>query len=445
MRTFLLLCTLAAFAGAQNVLLIAADDLGVERLACYGVSPSNANTPTLNGLAELGTLVETAWSAPVCSPTRAMMLTGRYPFRTNVGTIYDPNGVAFLKGSEVTIPEAAPAGVASGLFGKWHLADNNSFYHSLPNTQGFDFWRGTMTSWPTNQSPGDPDYFAYPEITGVDGVDASVEDVTGYATTRTVDHVQEWIGTQSGQWFAAVMLHAPHAPYHAPPAYLHDVDLAGLDPTNPEHLPMFHRAMVEAMDTELERLLQGIDFETTLVIFVGDNGTQVAAYDGPSPPTHAKGSLFEPGVHVPLIVAGPDVPAGVRMSGVVSLVDVFGMALEGLGVPASALPSNVDAIGLLRYMRLGRQSPRSVVFTEQFRDVQHGGLFFAEEAARNSRFKLTRRTFDTQNPELVGDELLVNLNDDPLEAANLLDGVLTMREQTAHAVLSAVLDELGKK
>ncbi len=435
-RVLITVLALCASVSAQSVLLISADDMGIERMSLYGLSASNANTPNLDELARRGTVIETAWSAPVCSPTRAMLLTGDYPFHNGVGTIFSAEpGPDFIKGAEVFIPEAVPSADAA-LFGKWHLNDNDPALYNRPIDQGFDIWQGTPTGFPTITEPGDQNYSQYIEALAVAGMPPVAPVVSGYATTRTTDQAIQWIDARDGPWFMAVMYNAPHAPYHKPPQGLHTLQLGAGDPN--DDAPLHHRAMVEAMDTEIGRLLESIDLSTTLVIFIGDNGTQEAAYDGPAQVGHQKGTLFEAGIRVPMIVAGAGVRRGRIMGGFVSAVDVFPTVIEAFG----ETPPTSDGISILTQLRCGRPSPRLELFSEQFRP-NSGQVFFAEEAARIGDFKLVRRNVHFSNPELIGSKFF-NLKADPNEEVDLLLGVLTPREAAALGALEEMLDGLGK-
>lgn len=432
MRTLLMLLVLSGVLSAQSVLLIVADDLGVERLSCYGVNAANANTPSLDALAAAGTVIETAWSAPVCSPTRAMLLTGRYPFRTGVGHIFAPSGSRFLKSSELTLAEAAPE-VASAIFGKWHLADANPLFYGLPASQGFDHHVGTLTSFPNAPGPGGDTYFDWTKITN-----GQPSQVSAYATTELVDDAVAWIESRDGPWFAAAMFHAPHPPFHKPPQALHTLQL----PPGPaaDAPGIHHRAMTEAMDTEIGRLLEAVDLATTLVLFVGDNGTPGASAEGELMANHAKGTLYEGGIHVPMIAAGFGVRGGLRMGGLVSVVDVFPTVLGALGV----VPPASDGVDLLRPLRIGLPSQRGIAFTELYKPNAPGGASFAVEAARSARFKLIRRNLVSGDPSLEGEEFY-NLVNDPLEERDLLLTPMSPAEVEAFVALGLVLDDLGKK
>ncbi|MEE3181211.1 MAG: sulfatase-like hydrolase/transferase, partial [Planctomycetota bacterium] len=126
--------------GGRNILLIISDDLGADSAACYGDAGAFASTPNIESLCQRGVVFRNTWANPLCSPTRASMLTGRYGFRTGVGHLANNNGGG-LPNSEFTIPEALDAnadlGYSHACFGKWHLSDRTNGGMNHPNRAGF--------------------------------------------------------------------------------------------------------------------------------------------------------------------------------------------------------------------------------------------------------------------------------------------------------------------
>lgn len=442
-RVLIAVLLLCACASAQSVILIIADDLGVESIGAYGHGPANAVTKNIDLMAHFGTTVDNAWSAPVCSPTRAMMMTGRYPFETDIGGIFKPAGMQFMKNSEVTIPEVA-TGHRSAAFGKWHLADVHPIFSTLPISQGFERFEGTLTSFPTISTPGGGAYFDYFEIVATPS-GATSQHVTQYATSETTDDAIAWLsGLAPGEpYFLWLAYHAPHPPYHRPPTNLHDVRLP---PVAPGDKPgPFYRAATEALDTEIGRLLMSlrapgvplIDLSDTLIIFVGDNGTPSPALEGAVVPGKAKGTLFEGGIHVPMIVAGAGVPRRERMGGLVSLMDVFPTALDHMGY---AHPTD-SAVSLYSELLSASPSPRQSVFMEVFKGNLNSPVHSQQETARGQRYKLTRRNLPAAEVEVAFYDLLA----DPLEESPLDLMALTARQQEAYNHLLSELDTLGEE
>jgi arylsulfatase A-like enzyme len=307
--------------------MLLADDVGVDNIAVYAESATAPPTPNVDALAASGVLFRNAWATPHCSPTRASLLTGRYPSRHGVGIALCEGGserCPVLPLREVTLPEVLDAqatGYAHALVGKWHLSDERNGAELGPNLAGWSHYAGILGAHPTS-------YFLWPRT--VNGVTTSS---TAYATTQVVDDALAWIQTAPEPWVCYVWFPAAHAPYHAPPAHLHSQNLAGLDPATAP-VP-FYKAMVEAMDTEIGRLLGSLGpalLGRTEVLILGDNGTPQEVSEPPFAPSHAKKTPFEGGVNVPLVVAGPSVGApGREEAALVHAVDVFATVLELCG------------------------------------------------------------------------------------------------------------------
>src|SRR5580765_1586562 len=414
-----------AAASAQthpNVLLILADDLGVDKLACYGAANA-APMPVVDALAANGMRFTRAHVNPACSPTRGAMLTGRYSFRTGVpGTL--PYGAPGIDTDEIQL--ATPltaAGYSTAMIGKWHLGTR--YGTSTPNQLGWPHFAGCLDAALI-------DYYQWPKV-----VDGSVINCNHYATVDQVDDALMWINAQSGPWALVLSLFSPHSPFHAPPAGLHTQNLAGLDPaTNP--VP-FHRAMLQAADHEIGRLLVGIGasrLAQTNILFLGDNGTDGAVFEPPLLPNHAKGALFDGGSHVPLIVCGPAVAArGSVCNAFVSAVDVFPTILDlaGSTFPLGfdqSLP--LDGISFRPLLAGTRASIRDHVY------VEISGTPLGEGySVRDAQWLLVRYT-----RVLPQHEELYDLAADPAESNDLLAHPLAPSAQTAYQRLAGWLDDL---
>jgi arylsulfatase A-like enzyme len=279
-EALLLIGAIANGANAQapqrNILLIIADDYGIDATRYYRLAdrrvttPPAPATPNLAALADNGLLFRNAWAQPSCSPTRATILTGRYAFRTGMGKLVPHDSTApapVLAASELTLPEAFQADPQLDYYlahiGKWHLG--RGLYN--PRTQG----------WPRFSRP-------HPDLAYVENFHSWPKVVDGVATTSTIyittDQVNDTLAAIDAAriaqqpFFLTLALSAPHKNYHKPPNEFTTYDSLVDDPTPDQALQrLYYRAMIEAMDTELGRLLAEIDFDTTTVIFVSDNGT----------------------------------------------------------------------------------------------------------------------------------------------------------------------------
>jgi arylsulfatase A-like enzyme len=206
------------------------------------------------------------------------------------------------------------------------------------------------------------------------------------------------------------------------------------------------KAATEAMDTELGRLFDGMEAEereNTTIFFFGDNGTMDEAVDAPFDPARAKASVFEGGVNVPLIVAGPRVAeVGSECGALVSLTDLFLSITEIAGVDVdSVLPTGtqLDSVSLLPYLSDSDQpSLREWIYAERFNPNGPGPHPYYHRAVRNQRYKLTRKLLTG-----VESELFYDLDLDPFELNNLIGQPVTSEERQAYLELSATLENIS--
>ena len=329
----------------NNVLLLILDDWGIDASELYNTEAAVqlANMPTLKSLLfsdpnatpadtpDKGLLFTRGYAQPICSPTRATTLTGRQPFQHRVG---NPQGDNTLPSSELTFPEiistAAPNyGLAS--FGKWHLGNDNGPNNTGPrDTGGWPNFSGTLAG-------GVPDYNDWTRVEIEDGIltdsGTSITELVSngtytspYATSVQVDEAVSFIGAQgTDPWVVWMGFNAPHTPFQAPPANL--APPGGYSNTGNSDLALYVR-MLEALDTEIARLIQSVDLTTTNIIVVGDNGTPGQVDQAPAGGiANAKGSLNEGGIHVPFFAVGPDVIQTGTSDELVHVIDLFSTIL----------------------------------------------------------------------------------------------------------------------
>lgn len=393
--------------GPPNLLVVVADDLGVDNVTAYGVDDRSARTPRIDALAADGTLFTEAWAYPECSPTRAALLTGRYGRRTGVGARIGNARVSRpyeLPTDERTLPELLPDAYTSAAVGKWHLTnDHVPDWVSAPRRAGFDSYAGPIGNLDA-KGPRSGDYFDWEKV-----VDGRVMRTQRYATSDTVDDALARATTLPQPWLLYVAFPAPHAPFHEPPAEL----LA--EPPRGRGAPGLYRSAVEAMDHELGRLLDGLPEATrrnTVIVFLGDNGTPRDAVLAPLLPERSKNSLFEGGIRVPLIVSGPGVTAGARSAALVHVVDLLPTALAIAGAPPAP---DVDGQDLGPALRDPAWAGREFLYAETFADNGPPPWWKEQRAVRDRTHKLMRTgdgkelLFDlaaSGNPLLEGDDLL---------------------------------------
>jgi arylsulfatase A-like enzyme len=419
------LSTGQACAQQPNVLLVIADDLGVDSLNLF-LSADGPPTPTLDSLANTGVRFINCWGSPTCSPARAQILTGRYGFRTGVGNVG-----SVPSQDEGTIAQAfQAAGYATGCLGKWHLSNATNGNRDHPNIAGFDHYAG-------NLGGGLSDYFSWPKIENGSVANGPNNPVTNYATSEVASDASNWIQQQGNNpWFCWVAFNAPHTPFHLPPANLHTATLSGTANDIAANPRDYYLAMVEAMDTEIGRMLNEMDpavRANTVVVFIGDNGTPNSATPTPRVLQGAKGSLFEGGVNIPCIVSGAGVVTpGRTHDALISVVDVFKTLLDLAGLNASVIPAGAatDSRSFAPYVA---DPNATVIHTCQFSET------FAEPTSSPGRND--GKTVKLGDWKLIrndnGTEGLYNL---PNEALNLADGSLTATEQANYDALNLKLD-----
>jgi arylsulfatase B len=433
MRFLLSLLVMAPFAVAQaprtpdlretpNILLVVADDFGVDLMPAYGEGASLPCTPNLDALAASGLLFRNAWVTPTCSPGRAQLLTGRYGFRTGIGQPVHNNDPG-LQHSELTLPERL-AGFDSAALGKWHLSGNLGPTH--PNDSGFAYFAGSHANL--------SDYDNWTKL-----VNGQEFPSTTYATVDTANEAVAALLSLQEPWFLQVSFNAPHTPIHAPdaalcPAACPNSSCANIDANSPQWRKA--RAMVSVLDDQLGRILTALDAvdPAAMVVFIGDNGTGGQATRPPFDSNHAKNTVYEGGVNVPLVLRGPGVVAGAECEALVSAVDLYATFAE-----LAYMRSNAeDSVSLVPYFSNPTLSLRETVYTEAFSPNHQASLPFSnhERAIRNLRYKLIRRTGQPDE--------LYNLELDTWEQTNLVPNLQPgTPEEGAYLALVAALADLG--
>lgn len=357
----------ADLAGSRpNVLVILCDDLGYGDLGCFG-HPA-IRSPNLDRLAAEGSRLTACYSAaPVCSSSRAGLLTGRTPSRTGVYDWIPEGHVMHLRASEVTIAALLKrAGYDTCQVGKWHLNGKfNSVEQPQPGDHGFDHWFATQNNAaPSHENPrnfvrnGDP-----------------VGPRQGFSCQVVADEAIDWLKRRDGDrpFFLYVCFHEPHEPVASPAELVESyLDDEGPKARNEDEAQYF--ANVSNMDAAVGRLLaglkeQGAD-ENTLVVFTSDNGPETLkryprgtrSYGSPGPLRGMKLWLYEAGIRVPGIVhwAGV-VPAGTVNDTPVGSVDLLPTVCELAGVtPPDDRPlDGTSLVPLLAGGKFERSTPLS--------------------------------------------------------------------------------------
>lgn len=274
-----------------NILLIIADDMGVDAAPGFNVGSVKPTMPNLQNMINNGVRFNNLWSYPTCTPTRASILTGKYGFRTNVMKVND-----VLSTSETSLQKHLDNNNSDynhAVIGKWHLS--NDVLH--PTQMGVGYYAGLLT--------GGVQSYTNWNFTENGQTSNSSE----YTTTKFTDLAINWIDKQDKPWFLWLAYNAPHTPFHLPPTNLHTQSLASDQASIDANPEPYYMAMLEALDTEMGRLLSSMTQEekdNTVIIFIGDNGTPnqvVQEYAS----QRAKGSVYQGGVNVPMIISGKNI------------------------------------------------------------------------------------------------------------------------------------------
>ncbi|MDP1823559.1 MAG: sulfatase-like hydrolase/transferase [Archangium sp.] len=431
-----------------NVVVMLADDLGVHDTS---LSPTGAvKTPGLERLAAGGvTLGQASVTAPICSPSRAALLTGRYQQRFGhegqpheryarnaleafffrhfiaggdwqyhrpVAPDLDDVQRQGLPQGEVTLAELlARHGYATGAFGKWHLGWNEA---SAPHRRGFDTHVGFYEAYTLYQQD-----LASPSVVNQRHEDVSDQFIWGKGRSGTAQLVRNGVpfeddgylpDTLTGEAIAFIEAHRnenffvylpmqnPHTPFQAKKA------LFDRFADEPDHNRRVYKALIASLDECVTRVLDALDrhglADDTLVIFLSDNGATLYTKAGDNRPLQGgKFTLFEGGVRVPMVMRWPKrLPAGQRYEQPVSALDVFATIAAGVG---AELPSGLalDGVDLAPYLA-GENTA-----------APHEWLFWRAEyaqAVRHGRWKLVRDTWH-------GTSALFDLEVDPGEKVDL--------------------------
>ena len=390
-----------------NIVYVVADDLGWKDVGFHG---SDIRTPNLDKLAAGGARLEQFYAQPMCTPTRAALLTGRYPFRYGLQTLVIPSSHTYgLPTDEWLLPQALKeAGYETAIVGKWHLGHADRKY--WPRQRGFDHQYGPMI--------GEIDYFTHEQHGVLDWYrDNKPVREKGYSTTLLGNDAVALIEKHDANvpLFLYLAFNAPHTPYQAPQEYLDRYKKID-DPSR-----RAYAASITAMDEQIGRVVAALDQrhmrDNTLIVFQSDNGgTRNAMFTGEmdmskskipcdnGPYREGKGTLYEGGTRVVGFANWPGhIKAGGTVDEVIHTVDMYPtlIALAG-GSTAKAKP--LDGLDVWPTLSLGRPSPRTEVVYNL--EVFRAGI-------REGDWKLIWRT---PLPQVVE---LYNIKQDPAEKNNV--------------------------
>jgi len=406
--TALCLTAVDLSAAKPNVLVILVDDLGISDLSCYGAK--DLKSPALDQLAGEGMKFENFYAnCPVCSPTRASLITGRYPDVVGVPGVIRSNPVnswGYLDPAAKTLPQLMKrAGYDTGMVGKWHLG---LWSPNRPNEKGFDWFKGFL---------GDmmDDYYNHRRHgTNYMFFNEREIDPKGHATDLFTDWAVDYVKMKKGSkkpWFLYLAYNAPHTPIQPPAEWIAKVKAREKGITEKRARLV---ALIEHMDEGIGKVLKAIkqsgQEKDTLVIFSSDNGGQISVGANCLPWRDGKQSMYEGGLRVSTIAKWPGrIKAGSTTAHRGATMDIMPTLAELTGVP---IKHKIDGLSFLPTLlgRKGQKQHEEIYFVRREGNQRYQGL--TTQALRRGDWKVL------QNSPFAPIEMY-NLKDDPYETKNL--------------------------
>ncbi len=390
---------------APNIVVVMTDDQGWSQLGMRG--DPVLQTPRLDAMAAESVEMTRFYVSPVCAPTRAALMTGRYNYRTGVVDTY--LGRAMMHPDETTIAEMLQsAGYRTGIFGKWHLGDN---FPQRAMDQGFQ--ESVLHNGGGIGQPSDPpgsDYFD--PILFHNGEQRSY---SGYCTDVYFDEAIRWIGEgTNAPFFAYIPTNAPHSPYLVPDSYREPYAAQGLSDKDARIY-----GMITNIDDNMGRLLDHLEAQgiadNTLVIFMTDNGPTTRLY-------HAglrdqKGSVYENGIRAPFFARWPDRLEPLKTDQLGAHVDITPTLLAAANVKAPP-GLQIDGGNLLPLWQGETETlPARTYFVQAHRGNEPQA--YRAFAAVEQRYKLVQALSFREPPPAGAPLELYDLLEDPGETRDL--------------------------
>lgn len=394
-----------------NIVVILVDDLGAGDLACYGAT--DMQTPAIDRLTARGMKFTRAYAnCPVCSPTRAALLSGRYPELVGVPGVvrtHSPkDSWGYLAPGSVLLPQALKqAGYRTACIGKWHLGDRPE---CLPNAKGFEHFRGFL---------GDmmDDYFHHRRA-GRNYMrhDREIVDPKGHATDVFTDWAVDYLrargrdGAERRPFFLYLAYNAPHTPIQPPTDWLAKVR-ARAPRMSLQRARLV--ALIEHLDAGVGRVVDALDdaglTDDTLVVFTSDNGGQLGVGADNGDLRGGKQDMYEGGLRVPQAAVWPGhIAAGARTDQSTLSMDLFATCCAVAGVEPGP---DVDGVSILPTLRGEPQTiQRDLFWTRKEGNQRYMGQ--SVWAVRSNGWKLLQN--DPQRPFE-----LYHLAEDPREARDV--------------------------
>jgi len=393
---------------APNILLIIADDMGKDPINGFAEGSIKANTPNIDNFRNKGITFNNVWSNPVCSSTRAALITGKYGFRTNVKGVGDILSITETSLQQY-INEKSGNAYATAIVGKWHLSGNRAIFN--PEIMGIDFYSGFIKgavqdyyNWTLNEDGSSNQQNSY---------------ITEALTTTSIN----WIKNHTKPWFLWLAYNAPHKPFHVPPMNMHKQGELPAYEKGMNATP-YYLAAIEAMDFQIGRLLNTIPVDernNTLIIFIGDNGTPNNVAQSPYISTRVKSTLYQGGINVPMFISGKGVTRNEVDNNLINVTDLFSTIAEVAGVKTTKIHDSKSITPLF--------TRDTIIRNFQYAEIKNE--YIDMWAISDGRYKLIVNA--------NGAKQLFFLTTDPYESINLLDSNLTPEQSSAMLALETQL------
>lgn len=411
-----------------NVILVLTDDQGFGDVGFHG--NRELNTPHLDRLARESAEFTQFYVQPLCTPTRAALLTGRYPERT--GAIEVNYGRSIIREEEVTIAEnLKAAGYRTGIFGKWHLGDN---YPVRPSDKGFEECLH-HTAGGVGQAGDPPGNTYFDPILRHNNVPTKYE---GYCNDIFFQEAMNFAEKHKEEpFFIFLATNLPHLPLQIAEKYVAPYRKQGVNEINAKTYGMIAN-IDENMGYLMDRLeALGLD-ENTILIFLSDNGPRTSRQKNDVYPDRynaglrgTKSSIYEGGIRVPFLIRWPErIAAGLKLPHIAAHIDLLPTLLDACGAEPLHPDRVIDGRSLLPLVtQTSPQWPDRALFFQH--NANHEPLMYSHFAARTQRYKLVQPFPNPRDQHLdigefdidaqLGNLELYDIEKDPGEIDNIAD------------------------
>lgn len=362
---FLSTCAVASESSSPNILLILADDMGINDIGSWG--DGVAPTPTLDQLSKKSIRFRRHYADSSCSVSRAALLTGRAP--VNIG--FEPDGLG-LSPDLATLPRSLQAlGYRTVHIGKWHVGEGIEYPGTWPLRQGFDHWFGMYShfvlrgpdargNW-TRQAPTYNDPWLQEDAHPAKHYKGNLDDLLTARAVRVIEHSS---GNQP--WFLNLWLLAPHHPFEPSEAFRQQY----ADTEQGRYM-----ALLNQLDSNVGRVLRALErsgqADNTIVVFASDNGSPNFARDSNWPLQGTKATYHEGGVRVPMLIRLPG-HAGGDITAVTQVTDLYPTLLAMVG---GSVPADLDGTDLTPFIQGRRFLADRALYRAA--DVKNWGMSYA--------------------------------------------------------------------